>query len=569
MPYFSKKNQKQLGVLLIAMSLCFSHYTFAQSRVAAPIKKIEPVSNFSENPIVYFLITDRFLNANPNNDHSYGRKSDGLKEIGTFHGGDLAGITQKLKEGYFKKLGVNALWITAPYEQIHGWVVGGKAEFQHYAYHGYFALDYTNLDANMGTPDELKTLMQTAHQQGIRVLFDVVMNHPGYGDLQTLNEYKTEVLRGDWQNATLKNYHDHIDYQSPAWDNWWGGDWVRAGLGNYPKAGGSTDLTMQLDYLPDFRTEVTKAVKLPAFFQYKKDTRAKDLPNASVREYLVTWLSDWVREYGVDGFRCDTAKHVDLASWALLKQRSQEALREWKAENPNEKIDDAPFWMVGEVFPHGVNKDAYFTQGGFDALLNFSFQDQADSDYPALDKIYTEYAEKLHAESFDVLSYISSHDTKLFNRQKLIQAGTALLLAPGGVQIFYGDESARPIGAFSRSDKLQATRSDMNWDSQDLAVLAHWQLLGQFRLAHPAIARGTHQLISSAPYTFSRSNSTDQVVVALGLGAEQQTIIVSKVFAEGSQVRNVATGEISRVKEGMVKTKPNAQGLVLLELLVK
>ena len=61
-------------------------------------------------------------------------------------------LTQKLKEGWFKQLGVNAIWITAPYEQIHGWVQGGQKEFKHYAYHGYYALDYTVLDKNMGTP---------------------------------------------------------------------------------------------------------------------------------------------------------------------------------------------------------------------------------------------------------------------------------------------------------------------------------------------------------------------------------------------------------------------------------
>ena len=61
--------------------------------------------NFADNPIVYFAITDRFYNGNPANDHSYGRQMDGKQEIGTFHGGDLAGLTDKLKSGYFKQLG--------------------------------------------------------------------------------------------------------------------------------------------------------------------------------------------------------------------------------------------------------------------------------------------------------------------------------------------------------------------------------------------------------------------------------------------------------------------------------
>jgi alpha-amylase len=136
-----------------------------------------------------------FRQRQPGNDHSYGRAADPQGgDVGTFHGGDLAGLTQKLKDGWFKDLGVNAIWITAPYEQIHGWVVGGKQQFQHYAYHGYFALDYTRLDPTWAPSDELREIDRTAHAQGIRVLFDVVMNHPGYADLRTLAEYKVPVL---------------------------------------------------------------------------------------------------------------------------------------------------------------------------------------------------------------------------------------------------------------------------------------------------------------------------------------------------------------------------------------
>ncbi|MBE4116394.1 alpha-amylase, partial [Vibrio parahaemolyticus] len=82
-----------------------------------------------------FVMTDRFYNGNPDNDNSYGRNKDGKYEIGTFHGGDLAGLTKKLD--YIESLGVNAIWITSPLEQIHGWVGGGdKGDFKHYGYHG-------------------------------------------------------------------------------------------------------------------------------------------------------------------------------------------------------------------------------------------------------------------------------------------------------------------------------------------------------------------------------------------------------------------------------------------------
>ena len=184
-----------LLVLLAACSSTAPTPPAAQQASAAPAAAPKPApaavpGSFADNPIVYFVVTDRFENGNPANDNSYGRKREAppREDVGTFHGGDLKGLTNKLKQGWFKELGVNALWITAPYEQIHGWVVGGNKEFKHYAYHGYYALDYTVLDRNMGTPDELREMVDTAHAQGIRVLFDVVLNHPGYLDIQTARD---------------------------------------------------------------------------------------------------------------------------------------------------------------------------------------------------------------------------------------------------------------------------------------------------------------------------------------------------------------------------------------------
>jgi alpha-amylase len=536
---------------------------------AAPGRPVTPaVAGFAENPIIYFAMTDRFYNGNPANDHSYGRQMDGKQEIGTFHGGDLAGLTDKLKSGYFKQLGVNAIWITAPYEQIHGWVQGGNAEFKHYAYHGYYALDYTKLDQNMGTPEELRDFVDTAHAHGIRVIFDIVMNHPGYADIQTLSEYLPELLWKGWENYTIKNYHNWIDYNNYDFGKWWGGSWVRAGLPGYPE-GGSDDLTKQLAYLPDFRTESTAPVKLPFFLkERKKDTAAVDLPNTTVRGYLVTWLTDWVREYGIDGFRCDTAKHVELPAWQELKHAGMVALADWKARNPAKKIDDAAFWMVGEVFPHGVERDAYFDDG-FDSLLNFDFQDQKLEDMPALDRLYSDYANRLAAgrgngRSFDVLSYISSHDTKLYPRDHLIDAGTALLLAPGGVQIFYGDESARPPGPATSGDPQQATRSDMNWAHPDEAVLAHWQKVGQFRNRHVALARGAHEKLSDAPYAFSRVYGGDRVV-AVPKASGAFTIPVAGVFKDGEMLRDAYSGINVKVVGGQVSLV--AKGTVLLEVM--
>jgi alpha-amylase len=531
--------------------------------------------SFADNPIVYFVITDRFFNGNPGNDNSYGRRADGKQEIGTFHGGDLAGLTRKLEDGYFRDLGVNAIWITAPYEQIRGWVIGGNKEFQHYAYHGYYALDYTVLDKNMGTEDELRRFIDTAHAQDIRVLFDIVMNHPGYADLQSLNEFGIKVLWPGWEKATLSDYHGFIDYNNFAFTDWWGPAWVRAGLPGYPEAPSMDDLKMQLAFLPDFRTESSEPVPLPVFLTRKSDTRAKAIPGFTVRQYLVEWLTDWVREYGVDGFRCDTAKHVELESWTALKAAGVEALAAWKKANPDKTVDDAPFWMTGEVFPHGVDRDAYFDRGGFDNLINFDFQPRLAEIFTVpeterwsrVDALYAEYAAKISADpTFNVLTYISSHDTRLFDRKKLVPAGTALLLAPGGVQIFYGDESARPPGATPNSDPQQSTRSDMNWQAMDQDLLAHWRALGTFRRRHVALAKGAHRKLGDAPYTFARVHPGDRVVAAIGARG-QVTLPVADVFPEGAAVQDAVTGARAAVSGGKVTLTAGPHGVVLLEAL--
>lgn len=492
-----------------------------------------------QNATVYFVLTDRFHNGDPSNDNSYGRKKDGMQEIGTFHGGDLKGLTEKLD--YLQQLGVNVLWISSPLEQMHGWVGGGnQGDFPHYAYHGYYHLDWTKIDANMGTERDLQNFVQQAHKRGIRILFDVVMNHTGYATLADMQEFgfgdfylKPEEMQStlgekwtNWQPRKGQNWHSFNDFirfgDKNAWQNWWSKDWVRANIGDYdsPKF---DDLRMSLSALPDLKTENEQAVKLPAFFA-NKNTNAQQLENAKVRDYLIGWLSNWVRKYGIDGFRVDTAKHVEKSTWLELKQASQRALKAWQKENPKESFNDN-FWMTGEAWGHGVFKSDYY-QNGFDAMINFDFQDQAKNALDCFAKIeptYREMSQKLR--DFNVLSYLSSHDTRLFfhsdskqdiHKQKI--AANLLLLAPGAIQIYYGDESGREFGA-TGSDPVQGTRSDMNWQSlkQDKAKQSlhqHWQKLAQFRQYHPAVGKGTHQTLKTDKYfAFSRTYNDDKVMI--------------------------------------------------------
>jgi len=192
-------------------------------------------------------------------------------------------------------------------------------------------------------------------------------------------------------------------------------------------------------------------------------------------------------------------------------------------------MSGSPFWMVGEVFGHGPQANVY-QSNGFDALINFAFQGElaakASDCLSQADSGYDEYAGLLqNSPGHNFMSYASSHDTSLFfaeqNNDLARQQGlaAALLLSPGAVQIYYGDESARPLGP-SGSDPYQGTRSSMNWAAHQqppiAALLEHWRILGQFRARHPAIGAGSHQRLSSQPYAFARRLGEDKVVIVQG-----------------------------------------------------
>lgn len=557
-----------------------------------------PADAFSwDNATVYFVMIDRFLNADPSNDNSYDREKSPTGQVyagyqdreGAFQGGDLKGLTQKLNEGYFNDLGVTAIWVTSPYEQIHGFV--GGENFKHYAYHGYYALDFASVDANYGTENDLRTFIDTAHEKGIRVVFDIVMNHAGYETMADMDEFKFGGFNAGWDSyyhtadptgIHYETYSTFLDLSSGAWaSHWWGPDWIRKStdsgdrFAGYDACGGD-EITQCLSGLPDFKTESSKSVSLPPLLVNKWGQQRTMLEQAeldrffsdtglqpTVANHLIKWLTDWVRDYGVDGFRVDTAKHVNMAVWAELKRQSVAAYDEWKKANPDKLPDDQdlPFWMTGEVWGHGVGRSAYF-DNGFDSIINFDFPKAAN--LATIEGIYSAYAAAINSDpTFNVLSYISSHDTALSNRAGLIDAGSALLMAPGAVQIYYGDETARPGDAGFHWD--QPTRSKMNWNSINKEVLSHWQKLGKFRANHQAVGAGAHEQLGATPYTFSRTLDYDKVVIAFGAPATA-TLPVTGVFADGAKVRDFYSGQSAVVADGSVTISGvSATGVVLLE----
>ncbi len=512
---------------------------------------------------VYFLLIDRFHNAKPSNDQQYSRKQDAAV-LRSFLGGDIEGIRQRIESGYFNKLGVTAIWMTPFFEQIHGpW---DEDWGRSYPFHGYWIKDWTTTDPNFGSKQELKNLVDLAHKHGIRILADVVLNHTG-------------------PPTSL----------DPAWPD----SWIRHEPAcQWKSFSGNVDCVLSPS-IPDIRTDTKTEVTLPPWLleKWKKEGRLQTetakldaffkrsgLPRYP-HNFIISWLSDWVAETGIDGFRVDTAKHVEPEIWPQLREHASAAFEDWKRKHPAKVIDDTPFYMLGEVYNFGPlgfrntpentrdfdfgDRVVDFYDFGFDSLINMGFASHAQWDY---EKHFSAYAHALNNGPFKgvtFLNYLVSHDDPdPFDRkrQRSYEAANKLLLSPGQAQIYYGDESARPLeaaGSFGDAN----LRAFMNWQDhaspEGAALLSHWQKLGQFRARHPAIARGLHQRLHAEPYAFSRVWMQDKVVVVIDY-RKNTAIDISKIFPDAEVVRDAYSGKEIKVKKGYVKVRFD-QALLLLE----
>ncbi len=176
-----------------------------------------------------------------------------------------------------------------------------------------------------------------------------------------------------------------------------------------------------------------------------------------------------------------------------------------------------------------------------------------------------------------VMNYVSSHDDGYpfdKKREKTFESGTKLLLTPGISQVYYGDESARPLD-IPGTEGDATLRSNMNWD--DIAnnaatkeIVSHWQRLGLFRKRHASVGAGIHTQVSASPYVFSRTFTkgkySDKVVVGLDLAKGAKTISVGTVFPNGSKVKDAYSGKTATVIKGKVTFTTDFDILLLEKL---
>lgn len=543
-------------ILLITISLLFASCSSTKTA-----KKESKTPFVWGNANVYFLLIDRFNNGDKTNDHTYNRNKPTAKLRG-FEGGDIRGVIQKIDEGYFEKLGINAIWMTPIVEQIHDEVDEGTGYT--YGFHGYWAKDWTALDPSFGTKKDLAELVQKAHAKGIRILLDAVINHTG-----------------------------PVTSEDPAYPN----DWVRtAPKCTYKSYDTYINCTL-VDNLPDVKTESNENVELPPMLiekwkkegRYEKEVASLDAffkktgyPRAP-RYYIMKWFSDYITNYGIDGYRVDTAKHTYENVWADFAVVCKNAFTDFKQNNPKKVLDNNAFFLVGEVYGYGISgkqlydfgdKKVNYFENGFNSLINFDFKGDANKPY---EEIFSKYSDILNSDlkGLSVMNYVTSHDDGSpydKKREKTFMAGTKLLLSPGISQIYYGDESARSL-------EIEGTigdatlRSMMNWEeiktnSETQKVLLHWRKLGNFRKNHPAIGAGIHQEISASPYVFSRTftkdNFTDKVVIGLDLPIGLKEISVGTIFKDGTKLHDAYSGKSTVVSNGKVSVDTE-YAILLLE----
>ncbi len=425
---------------------------------ARPVQ-VKPHSEWAE-AILYFVIVDRFADGDPTNNRDVDRQAKG-----GFHGGDLAGLRQQLDE--LADLGVTAIWITPVVRNIPGFVTG--AGFPDWAYHGYWADDFTRLDPRFGSEEELTALVEAAHQRGLAVLLDVVYNHVGYE-----SQYVTAPATRGWLRTE--------------------------------DAGtcGQDDLTSCLAGLPDLKTELPE-----------------------VADYLMDAHLGLARRAGLDGFRLDTVKHVSHDFWQQHRRRVDAELgagffllgEVWGGDAA--VLD--PWFAGGELdagFDFGFQGSAVgFVQGRGRPV---AFNRYLEKRHEVREGHYLAH----YLSSHDVEGALAMLDGDL----ERFRLAALLQFTVGGIPtVYYGEEVGRPGGDWpdNRSDMPWGQRQILPGAGLPRveSLRDDYRRLIALRRNHPALWRGDHQGLEFGAdhLVFSRHDAVtgDLVVVAVNRAAEE------------------------------------------------
>lgn len=469
--------------------------TSVQVEVTARTKKNAKDFDWDES-VIYFMVTDRFFDGNESNNTASGAQTYGKDNAGLYHGGDFAGITQKLD--YLEDLGINTIWITPIVENIPGVTVTdtGKEDVPYNAaYHGYWASDFTKLNPTLGTKEEFQTLIDQAHNRGIRIMVDIVVNHAGYdtdfGDMIRSGE---DIVSGSDQKDSLSN-------------------------------------------LPDFRTE-----------------------DPAVSAQLVKWQTQWVKDFGIDYFRVDTVKHVENDTWTELKNALTETDPNFKmigeyagggyASNGNtlgtgEMDSDLDFDFNDQA--------ANFVKGNISSVENF-----LASRNSALNNTYmTGQFLGSHDEDGFKQKLLDGGMKEDAATAASMVAASLQITAKGQPVIYYGEEIGL---TGLNNYPYQTNRYDFDWSmvNNDNKTYQHYKKMLSIRNAYTDVfARGDRKTILASDENgydiVSRSYKGTKLYVGLNIKDVAQTVEIPVSENNGTVLKDLYSGKTYTVSNGKIK----------------
>ncbi|MDF0727033.1 type I pullulanase [Cytobacillus sp. S13-E01] len=455
---------------------------------------------------IYFMLTDRFNDGDPTNNDPNGANYD-TTQAEAYHGGDFQGIIDKLD--YIEDLGINTIWITPIVDNID-WDLRNNKVGSQFGYHGYWSQDFTSLDEHLGDIETFKKLIDKAHDRGIKIMVDVVLNHAGYG----LKENDPSIGMG------IENFPTDTD---------------RERFTGMLRDGGTDSIKGELAGLPDFKTE-----------------------DQAVRQQVIEWQTAWLekartnRGDTIDYFRVDTVKNVEDTTWKAFKN----ALTEIKPD----------FKLIGEYFGASVdNTGGNLRSGQMDSLLDFGFKGAAQNfingDIDGADR-YLQYRNSMIDNTATLGQFLSSHDEDGFlvaradgdiNKMKL--AAALQITAKGQPVIYYGEElgqSGRTAGNMDNGE-FSENRYDFAWDQvENNEMLEHYQKLLNIRKDFSKVfSKGTREKLAGGNddgyLVFERSYNNESVVVGLNTTTEAKTTTFEVPFEAGKKIIDLYSGEKYKV----------------------
>jgi glycosidase len=502
-------------------------------QLIVPMWVEETPFQWGDGPL-YFVFTDRFRNGNPLNDGRVG----GIAPIADWNGGDFAGVTAALRDGYFDQLGVKALWLSPVNGNTHNSGRGGDGR-SYAGYHGYWPNQPRDTDSHWGSLDELRALNEEAHRHGIRVLYDMVNN---------------------------QLHREHPYFQMHQRDGWFNGDGSCVCGGPMCSWDDRPLDCWFTNYLPDV-----------------------NWTNMAVADQMLDDAMWWLDETGADGFRVDAVKHMNFLATSNLRAR----LNQWETGN-------ARAYTVGETFTGGDGYDLVRRYVGRNALhAQFDFpmfwairgafahnggsMGDLENAVQRSERAYGDFPMSPFLGNHDVERFLSEAAGQLtgdtrelgYNNppprpdsdepyERLALAFTFTLTQRGVPLIYYGDEVGMPGAA--DPDNRRPMRFGAELSPREQRLLDHVRAVGRLRGSHRGLQRGARRSLHTDGdgYVYARGTGADAALVAINRGTTARSVRVSLPadlgLADGTVLRDALGGSSVTVTGGAVEVPFRVRG---------